>query len=72
MFFQLFNAADWCKELTIFTRIDYFPIPSISCSGHLNVKVFKVFMSFKTALQILIAAKNLKKVATLSVCDKNV
>ena len=31
-FFQLFNAADWCKELTIFTRNDYFSIPSISCS----------------------------------------
>ena len=34
MFFQLFSAADWCKELTIFTRIDYFSIPSISCSGY--------------------------------------
>ena len=31
-FLQLFNAADWCKELTIFTRIDYFSIPSISYS----------------------------------------
>ena len=36
-FFQLFNAADWCKQLTIFMRIDYFSIPSISCSGFANV-----------------------------------
>ena len=35
-FFQLFNAADWCKELTIFTGIDYFSIPSISSSGTLK------------------------------------
>ena len=31
-FFQLFNAANWCKELTIFTWINYFSIPSISFS----------------------------------------
>ena len=34
MFFQLLYAANWCKELTIFMRIDYFSIPSISSSGN--------------------------------------
>ena len=51
-FFQLFNAANWCKELTIFTRIDYFSIPLISCSVDFSFimvvyeQFFKIFLKY--------------------------